>query len=434
MDRRLKIPHIQVDYMHHGVGQGLFTSGVLALDDVKMVWVHDCGSSSADAPALIDRGCQSIDAHLGATEERPRIELLAISHFDQDHISGVVQLIKRYRIGTILLPYYALWKRLVAGFAQNSGSGLTNFCVDPVAFLGRVDGAEIERFVLVDPEPSPPEKAGLGVKRWPGEAGGDGLFAATRPLQTVVDGASEPMAGHPGVRVELLYPGAPLLYADIWEFLPYADPKHAPADRPRFRREVDARLSRLQGAPDDANRLEALNELRTFFDRTFGRGAKARNRISLCLYSGPLSDPVVVNGHAEILHHTRSHIDRIGQVRGPSRRVGQLLTGDADLSSTAALKRFVRHYGPKTRLRRVCAFQVMHHGARTNSHAEIPAMINPRWSIFSSDPTRRYAHPDPEVRALYGAHGPMQVDKERTFRVTMQMVPSAAWLGRRPRQ
>ena len=236
------------------------------------------------------------------------------------------------------------------------------------------------------------------------------------------------MTSHQTVRVEVLPNGAPLRLLDLWEFVPFADPIHAPARRPRFEREVLSRVAALTGAKGSERRRSALRALKAFFDKTFGGGPKARNRISLSLYAGPIDPPLQARLRARLIGGGAA-----GRTLGAGRtdgRIGQLLTGDADLSSDAAFKRFTRAFGRQTRLRRIGVFQVMHHGARGNSHDDAPKVINPLWSVFSSDPGRKRPHPHSEVWSLYKSYGRIQVDMKRTLVVTAAFYPGAATLRR----
>ncbi|GAW39763.1 hypothetical protein SH203_00141 [Brevundimonas sp. SH203] len=160
----LRLPRLTAHYIHHGVGQGLFTSGVLWLDGRPdpIVWVHDCGSESAGGDNLIASGCALLNRLAGA---RRRIDILAISHFDSDHISGIKQLLADYEVGTILLPYFPLWSRLVVAFSQPTDPALTNFCVDPVAFLSGLDGARFDRIVFVNPGANPSPRRQGSIRR-----------------------------------------------------------------------------------------------------------------------------------------------------------------------------------------------------------------------------------------------------------------------------
>src|SRR3546814_8043064 len=85
---------IDVDLLFHPVGQGMFASGHLKRtnsNDTEFSWIYDCGSASAGQLEI--GAVNRLAAHLGGP--KPRIDLLVISHFDHDHISGIPHLLSR---------------------------------------------------------------------------------------------------------------------------------------------------------------------------------------------------------------------------------------------------------------------------------------------------------------------------------------------------
>src|SRR5438105_2163589 len=107
-------------YHFYPVGQGLFSSGSIQRDSEqkpRFLWVYDCGSSSGEA--FIESGIRGLARSAG---DPKRIDLLTLSHFDHDHISGVVRLLREFKIGTLLLPYMPLAQRLILAF-EEGGSG-----------------------------------------------------------------------------------------------------------------------------------------------------------------------------------------------------------------------------------------------------------------------------------------------------------------------
>ena len=54
-------------------------------------WVYDCGTNSS--PKLIQNAIQKYNQQ----ENDANIDLLVLSHFDKDHISGVKELVKKQK-------------------------------------------------------------------------------------------------------------------------------------------------------------------------------------------------------------------------------------------------------------------------------------------------------------------------------------------------
>src|SRR3546814_4707900 len=92
---------IDVDLLFHPVGQGMFASGHLKRtnsNDTEFSWIYDCGSASAGQLEI--GAVNRLAAHLGGP--KPRIDLLVISHFDHDHISGIPHLLSTFDVKRIL--------------------------------------------------------------------------------------------------------------------------------------------------------------------------------------------------------------------------------------------------------------------------------------------------------------------------------------------
>jgi hypothetical protein len=92
------------------VGQGLYSSGLIqTLSGGVFSWVYDCGSSSSKL--LIDEALSKDQAERVSVGVE-KIDLVVLSHFDNDHISGFLRLIAASPIKRLLIPYVPFWKRL----------------------------------------------------------------------------------------------------------------------------------------------------------------------------------------------------------------------------------------------------------------------------------------------------------------------------------
>ena len=74
--------HIDYNFKFHPVGFGLFTSGKIE----NFRFVYDCGTKSTQA--FVEN---AIDSEFQAGDV---IDLLVISHFHKDHISGIKKLLE----------------------------------------------------------------------------------------------------------------------------------------------------------------------------------------------------------------------------------------------------------------------------------------------------------------------------------------------------
>lgn len=395
------------------VGQGLFASGAITrggdLPDAcpPLTWLYDCGTISTDqvlsnALGQFHSWCSSINAE--------HIEVAALSHFDKDHISGFVRLIQRVPVRRLLLPYVPLWLRVMIALAQGVRVDDDTFdaFIDPARYL-RDRGFDGE--ILFVPSGGEPDTREI--------EGGEPAFDPDGDvdLELKIERAKEPPLSEEeraedagllaAARVSFLPRGGRIIWARLWEFVPYNDAGLAPRADAAFlhavRPLIEALVSRT-GNLDDM--LAALKQL---YERTFGASSRNRNLISLFLYSGPVS--------ARLRSRTMncSHALRFGWA---ITRFAQMYTGDGTLDA-GRYRAFRQFYDPAGRLYRAGFFQVMHHGARGSWHAGLAAKLKPVASIISSDPNdRRFGHPHGAVLRDFWPYSVAQVDHYTGFEFT----------------
>jgi hypothetical protein len=252
-----------IDYCYHAVGQGLFSTGALIKQGrigPRFRWAYDCGTVSEQR--LIAEGFDQIAWPNPGTLA---FDLVAISHFDADHISGLASLLSRFPVHTLMLPYVPLAARLALAFEQgvDPGSAAFRFFIDPVGYIRALDGGgRIELILLVPPsgdtgpeppvfpdspaDPEPPGEAPIGEGRGvkfdlaiDGEALGD---AQSAELLLGAEATED-------LRLAVLARGGRLQVAGVWEFVPYNNAESAPADLAAFALAVgEKRTALLQAA------------------------------------------------------------------------------------------------------------------------------------------------------------------------------------------
>jgi hypothetical protein len=414
------------------VGQGLFAAGSVHISQIPQSewrqaggrrirvrkgqaevveniyrWVYDCGSSSGkrlvtNAIADLKRDC-----------EGEEIDLLTLSHFHNDHISGVVELLNEIGAKTMMLPWAPLWHRLLIGFEQGLRADDPEmlFYVDPVQYFVQEAGDGFEQVLFVLPSdgerpqfpteptaaPEPPEDLDD-----PGKMSDLG--------DPVSYGDLEGSYGDLDRRVRMLRSGKAMSVFGVWEFIPYNDPTTEPNDPFGFAAKVEFyRGSLLSG---DVNEREAaLKDLRALYEATFGH--TAMNDVSLMLYGGaigPWTGQSICN--CECLYHRLLGV--CGCWKEHETRGAILLTGDGNLKNATKWDN-LEGYLDARRARRTSLFQVAHHGARANWHDGLAALIAPTTSVFSSDPRHTYGHPHAEVLRDFWPFRPVQVDQHSGF-------------------
>jgi hypothetical protein len=396
------------------VGQGLFASGKLqSPGGSSFCWVFDCGTTSAHGLLL-----RAVDRLSQKPSTRAAVDLLMISHFDQDHISGITELIKRAHIRILLLPYLTLTERLLVAFADGmtpQDPGFRLF-LDPVAFLTGIPGAQIDQIVFVPPT--------TGDGPPPADGGGEPPPEGEGPWQVNLDKLEPPPADAEFEKwkrtfpnIITMKPGSRLRVANAWEFVPYNDAALAERVTKTFKGTVERRRDRLLSA-DEKTRDEALSKLGDAYDDRFGSRSRERNLISLFVWGGP-----VTGWKCGAQHGGSSGLPPHLEARFFDRqKVGILYTGDAFLDTPKRLKELLRALGPQ-RIEQLCVLQVMHHGAEDNWHDGVAEKLNPIVSVFSSDPEHAgFGHPHALVLRDFWTRGPVQVDHTTEFSVIGRMV------------
>lgn len=409
-------PHFSVDYSFWPVGQGLFASGVLndEKSDKRFHWVYDCGTTSEQK--YLKKAIKTYKANKFHGAAKPTIDLVVISHFDTDHISGIVDLLSKFSVKTLLLPYMALWQRLLMAFANgvDSQQSVMRFYVDPVGFLNDAGGGQkVERIVFVPTSgEGPPIADGDQISSLDSFVLGGRLRgvnqedAEERSLIAPVPGAKN--TARP--QVQFLASQSNLVVGGFWEFVPYNDAsvktKASAVPFADFQKKVAQCRDALLASPSDA----ALGQLKDQYDLRFGKTGLARNSISLFMYAGPIFPETVAYHAQHCVVLSSSSASRYVFHSWPVRSA-VLYTGDGYLNSP---KRFdaLKGYLSVHRMSNVSCLQVMHHGAEGNWHEGVAKKFSPEVSVFSSDPDHKgFSHPHACVVRDFLKYTPIQVDK-----------------------
>lgn len=97
--------------IQHGVGQGSFHSASVVVHQVgqryRFDYVYDCGAGGNPPSKALGRCIKrlGLESRVGEAAPKGYLDLLVLSHFDQDHINGAKQLVKKCKVGRIVLPY-----------------------------------------------------------------------------------------------------------------------------------------------------------------------------------------------------------------------------------------------------------------------------------------------------------------------------------------
>ena len=407
----------RVEYRFHPVGQGMLHSGELRQGRrPPFTWIYDCGSVTAQAQveSELDDLCNERSAPAGS---KPTLDFVALSHFDMDHVSGVVRLLGLFEVRVILLPFLPLWQRLwIAASATDLDAAFLEFLIDPAGYLFRADGGADTRIVFVPPsdgDPPPAPDGGPPTEGPRGEADDRPmkLRFETEPVPDMVEGEIVGVTGQRLSEAEFLKAESVLDIEGLWEFVPYNDAHQAKRCPVGFPASVAPLITTLLDAKTATERQTALDALNAHYDATFGGGAYRRNVISLFLYGGPVPTPAGAcfqTGHVPLGDmHWSFAPDRTGLCAS---HFSMLFTGDGSLNSKVRRTSFETFFSSYGRLGKAAVFQVMHHGASRNSSPQVAPLVMPRASIFCSDPAKGNRHPHADVLRQFWPYNCIQVD------------------------
>jgi hypothetical protein len=393
------------------VGQGLFVSGAVCscgADCYKVKcnsirWVYDCGFGSGvkvnEKTDMIERcfDFQSdwcIEKRGMHHHDGERADILFISHFDNDHINGIKELIERYKFSYVVLPVIPLADR-VAILVESEIAGRSEeieFVLNPVSFLRRlerlagckivlVEGSELERAPLVGP---PDERS-------PDSPDSPLIFFEKESHRDLSSLHYPGPVGSASERVSVIPSGGRIVSPILdWEFVPYNDAKFSGLPDSSFIAEVN-KLSDSLLSGTRADRESAIDSLKKEYEKKY-KNAKSRNGISLFICGGSLSNSSKKEINAVVGERLESWCSLLGVNGGYG---GMLFTGDGYLAKLPQLSAIKTYLG--RRAEHPAVFQVMHHGAGPNSYPQTAVDIAPHCSFTSSDPGHHYGHPSPDV-------------------------------------
>ncbi len=420
-------------YRYHPVGQGLFCSGSFSRPNCEPFrWVYDCGIERGSRDkSRATHVCAEIDA-LACEQTGNHLDLVTLSHFDEDHLSGILDLLARFSVGTLLLPYLTPWERLIVALSKGAQaeSDLLNFLIAPTSFLLERTEGRIGRIVLVPPSREGPALPPLLPPDQPLE-GGETIVGRTEILikdqEPEGEAEEDAMGADKGLlnpKVRLLHRGGWIAVAHAWEFVPYNDARLEFLATKAFKDNAQPLAKQLVHSASKSERKTALEALTKLYDRTFKThrskkiSAFRRNEISLFLYAGPLGHAELTEASVTVPRHSMSELpskvpdDWIG-----THRFGQMLTGDGYLHTSQRLQDFESFFSVGNRLERAAILQIMHHGSSKNWRSGLAQKMAPIASIFCSDPMGKYGHPSAIVLSDFESFHPVQVDGVHGWKV-----------------
>ncbi|WP_143276215.1 ComEC/Rec2 family competence protein [Brachybacterium nesterenkovii] len=353
-----------------------------------LTYVYDCGSSEGDRDRLLGREAKNSKSGL-----RESLDVLYISHFDEDHVNGVKILAAERQIASIVIPATSLAERVLRfGGVRGVGTGPVSsediaIIRDPLAGLRDISpGTEI---IAID-ETDPPSLADGAPADWVGDV------VTSTPDHTGVVSVARGTASFWMLKPWTVpqVSGARNLFLDA---LGYDDEASLQADLLTLL-QVDEERKRVREAYETA--LAAI------------RRSDVLNFTSLCLYVGPAVRPQATYRSRRVpTSNLLPGGAQMYRVRAERRDVGAwgvlpawIGTGDALLKEKVRADLFEAQYRGVADL--VGAITLPHHGSHWNfSEQVLLGQPEQMVAVSSAGTTNIYGHPSPAVLAAVSSLG-----------------------------
>lgn len=337
------------------VGQGLFYSGKIRKEDISFEFIYDCG------------GKQSIISNIVDDFSNKEIDMLVISHFDNDHINGLPYLLDKVKkIKKVFIPYYDGISSYLLFLAYIYGNG--------GSFSDKIDDIIMVRTNHTEEENRTSDFDELGLE--------DAVVEIYR-------------IGN--IRVSEMKVSSIIDLKGIWKFKFY----NALLEKDNSVGTIKNKIDNLINQNDSSSLEELLSKhlknvkksLKDIYDDSVDGYQKnsPQNQASLCLYHSPLLRHVRFEG---VISDTNLiYFSPVHYLYDMS--VGTILTGDISLKESKQTKNynhFCNHFAKEKD--KTLVFLVPHHGASNNWNSDILTDFkNVKFFLNSAGLNNIHGHP-----------------------------------------
>lgn len=375
------------DWTFHKAGQGLFYSGCIKSHKDNSFWfVFDCGT--VQGATELKSQIKDFKSRL-LSSGREEIDLLVISHFDNDHINQISLLLKNLTCKLAVLPYVSTLERLELYFHKVSDDVTEDddyfqFLSDPTTYLTQrgvqqiiyLDGND-NQDVIVDLNPLPdPENRG-DLQNSSNDIPLDLRIVMTSKHHS----AEQHVLTGKNKNVKVKKAGRAYV-GNAWEFTFHQIKRSfstTEAFKDTLRTTFDIELSSDFPTAEELQKIMSKAKLRKELKATFTSYFGDTNPSSIVVLHGPIR-----------ARHSAIHQEGILY---EGKTAYTLLTADCDLHDVTSTEGYI-----KDQLSLVRIFQVPHHGSKkswgiltdTSGLKETHALIN--YGTKNS-----HGHPDQEV-------------------------------------
>ena len=375
----------------HAAGHGTFFSGQLSLTrngEVDFLWVYDCGS---DKSLIMNTLVQDLRTHA----KTDLINMLCLSHFDDDHVNGLLELLRVFRVDRLFLPYLPFKRRLQIACeidpTKAVGMDTLLFTLDPSGFLASSGFADrVKSIVLVQGGRKSRGNPSTDIDDLPMGPPHNEEVPSENPVDaTQVGGEYAPLlVGGKRPWVAHVSHATPITWRQtLWEFVFYNKELkngRAPAHGVSLAT-VQAQVKVLLGTVNLMKRptlatAKWRDDLRDCYVHNFGTASKRKNDISLCVLSRPLAMEKIAQ--CQLFGQPFAGLGcahTLVPVTDESKS-GLLLTGDITIN----VKRLVAmkaHFN-SARWNDIHVMQIPHHGSKDSWKTGCSGGCHHQYSVF----------------------------------------------------
>ncbi|MEI8274031.1 MAG: hypothetical protein WCG08_15560 [Paludibacter sp.] len=389
---------MRANFNFNNVGQGGFYTGHLNLGNHRFLgfnFVYDCGTLS-ERKHLTD-GIQYFKSSL----RNNILDVLFVSHLDDDHVNGIRELLTGLKCERIYLPYLTPIERLIVAIRHGEQDvadmgDFLEFLKSPYDYLTKIEESEISRIIYI--KRNSDEKLNTNQ-----------TYDEENPSfeLTDLDKDDYEIDEKYNINVEFRKGNGTIKWHNIWEFYLY----HEPAQRILIQ-EFTVSLNKLYNVNAEdgitQNELEKILEDNINLDKLrkqYRDKFKDLNKTGLIVQHKPLGYKTAQLHKIMNIWSVRNHFNpcckMIGNDSFRSRLQSKnydwgvtLLTGDIPLIQIDNSDYIKNH------LDKVFVFQVPHHGSKTNWVDNKLSLLNNKGkttSVICFGYGNQYGHPRPEV-------------------------------------
>lgn len=395
----------------HAVGNGtFFTSKIRRKDGNEFNWGYDCGSTSENTINNI------IDSSYMEFNKNDSIDMMVISHFDDDHVNGLITLLRKHTIKRLVLPY-SDWTQAIREISIGGSHGISPsvalFQLNPALWLYNNDlSNRVEKIILVQGNGGPKNPDTLITPEISQKNSGEPLILRDN-LDELTDIEQERHIndakdnvffdlGMPinssGIKLSTINHMQPVSVLNgIFEFVFYNAEKTFKKLNLVYEKDeefyaIKSHFKLVDAKKDIQQKIESINlhcginssidvkwreKLKACYQKHFGSTNKAQNNISLCMYASPKITP---HGFHFILGKCKESYNIHSS--------GLIFTGDINLT-TPVLDDFKSHLGT-ARWMNCGLFQIPHHGSASCWEKGHTKRIKPAYFVQCATPTVKH--------------------------------------------